>query len=97
MALERWKLALKRGDCFCVVVREGLVIYGVASEACDGEAVRAWTYSEATPSGEEDLISLEHIDLPLKEWQFGLAAEQGWPGGPNSFRQIACLGPPGVA
>jgi hypothetical protein len=95
--MEPWKLTLRRGDCFCVVVKEGLVIYAVAAEDTDGRVIRAWTYSEDCPEGDDDILDLRHLDLPMARWRFGVARELGWPGERRVFGQLAGLARPGEA
>jgi hypothetical protein len=95
--LEMWKRQLGRGDYFGIVVKDGLVIYGYTMEACDGDVIRARTFSNAFPYGEEDLIDTRHIDTPLAQWQFVAAKRMGFPGDARAFRTVAMIGAVGKA
>jgi len=85
---ERWQKSLGVGSFFCIVPEPGVVIYGeVLGRRAQGVR-RVMTYASEFPDGDEDMIHVTSVDLPLTKRQFELARELGWPCSPRGFQAL---------
>jgi len=90
--IERWQTSLGPGSFFCIVPEPGVVIYGEVLGRRPRGVRRVMTFAAEFPEGEEDLVHVQAVDLPLTKRQFELARDLAWPSQPRAFQALMAMG-----
>lgn len=97
LRVETWQLNLRAGDCFLVLVKPGIAIWGIADAQAHDDAWHATLYSEASPEGVQDVIKVTQMDLPVTGQQFAAARQMDWPCEIDAVRAIVSMTTAGAA
>lgn len=98
--LVGWQTDLKPGDCFLVVVQDGVILYAQVLPEDNSEGRlhprfrRVTVYSEVSKDGAEDIVDLHMADLPMSIHQFELAQSLGWPSSLAVMRAVMAMSKP---
>lgn len=97
LRVEAWQLHLGQGDCFLVLARPGIAVWGVIEAKADDNAWHATLYSEASPEGVRDVVKVTQMDLPVTDRQFAAARRMEWPCEMDAVRAIVSMTNAGAA
>lgn len=96
--LESWHRELAVGDHFAVVWPHGLVAWG-KTRLLD-PSKHGWhskVYAADQPEGEDNLVRMRDMNLPVTPAQFALARKLGWPQTMPALRVIVGITDAGTA
>jgi hypothetical protein len=97
LRVEAWQRHLRQGDCFLVLVRPGVAVWGVVEAQARDDAWHATLYSEASPEGIHDVVKVTQMDLPVTDRQFATARQMAWPCEMDAVRAIVNMTNVGTA
>jgi len=97
LRVEAWQQQLRRGDCFLVLARPGVAVWGIVEAPAEGNTWHATLYSEASPEGVHDVIKVTQMDLPVTNKQFAAARRMEWPCEMDAVRAIVSMTNVGAA